>query len=153
MNEMSLNRRDLNRLVLAAFGGLAAGALGGCCPAGPTPSADTDNKQAAAGEGSPLLQDPHVCRGVNTCKNKGKAGTTNDCAGQGHCATAAAHSCQGSNDCKGQGGCGEHPGQNECKGQGACEVPLKPTTWPKARKRFEELMTEAKRKFGDAPES
>jgi hypothetical protein len=146
MTEKTLNRRDLNRLALAALGGFAAGVMGGCC------AADT-GKQASANEGPPLLQDPHVCRGVNTCKNKGKKETTNECAGQGHCATAKAHSCQGSNDCRGQGGCGEHPGENECKGQGACQVPLKAKTWPKARKKFEELMTEAKKKFGDAPES
>jgi hypothetical protein len=146
VTEKTLNRRDLNRLALTALGGFAAGVMGGCCPSNP-------GKQASANEGAPLLQDPHVCRGVNTCKNKGKNGTTNECAGQGHCATAKAHSCQGSNDCRGQGGCGEHPGENECKGQGACEVPLKAKTWPKARKKFEELMTEAKKKFGDAPES
>jgi len=57
------------------------------------------------------------------------------------------------NACKGQGGCADHPGENACKSQGACQVPLKAKTWPKARKRFEELMTEAKKKFGDAPES
>ena len=160
MSEKTLNRRDLNSLALAALGGLMAGALGGCGSAADTgkdksvPAGDgKDNKQDSANEGPLLLKDPHVCRGINTCKNKGKKGTTNDCAGQGHCATAKAHSCQGSNDCKGQGGCGEHPGENQCKGQGACEVPLKAKTWPIARKKFEELMTEAKKKFGDAPES
>ncbi len=82
---------------------------------------------------SRLLEDPHVCRGINTCKNKGKTGTTNDCAGQAHCATVAAHDCNGMNDCKGQGGCGEHPGENDCKGKGGCAVPLSDKTWPKAR--------------------
>jgi hypothetical protein len=100
------------------------------------------------------LQDPHVCRGINTCKNKGEKGTTNECAGQGHCATVKSHSCQGMNDCKGQGGCGENPGENECKGKGGCAVPLdagKKMTWQKARKRFEELMKKAGKTFGDAP--
>src|SRR5258707_9946539 len=89
--------------------------------------------------------------GINPCKNKGKPGTTNECAGQAHCATVAAHDCNGMNDCKGLGGCGERPGVNECKGKGGCEVPLSDKTWPKARKRFEELMTNAGKKFGSAP--
>jgi hypothetical protein len=50
--------------------------------------------------------------------------------------------------------CGENPGENDCKGKGGCAVPLDPKkTWPKARKRFEELMTRASKKFGDAPAS
>ncbi len=149
---MPSNRREILRLALAAIGGLAAGALVGCNKTPSTSEAagsDTKDKQA---ENLPrLLQDPHVCRGINTCKNKGKKGTSNECAGQAHCATVAAHDCQGMNQCKGQGGCGEHPGENECKGKGGCEVPLSDKTWPKARKRFEELMTKAGKKFGDAP--
>ena len=155
MTDTTLNRRDLYRLAFAALGGLTAGALVGCG------GASSSREQAAAGDkdrkdkeadGLPrLLQDPHVCRGINTCKNKGKKGTTNECAGQAHCATVKAHDCNGMNDCKGQGGCGEHPGENECKGKGGCEVPLSDKTWPKARKRFEELMTRAGKKFGDAP--
>ena len=154
MNDKKLTRRDLNRLALAALGGLTAGSLVGC---GGTPSTKsgtstetgTTNKEADA---TPrLLQDPHVCRGINTCKNKGKKGTTNECAGQAHCATVTAHDCNGMNACKGQGGCGEHPGENECKGKGGCEVPLSDKTWPKARKRFEELMARAGKKFGAAP--
>ena len=98
--------------------------------------------------------DPHVCRGINTCKNKGKKDSTNDCAGQGHCATVKSHSCQGTNDCKGQGGCSDNPGENDCKGKGSCAVPLdagKKMTWQKARKRFEELMKKSGKTFGDAP--
>jgi hypothetical protein len=145
-----LHRRDLNRMAAAALGGLLSGAFTGCGGGGDKDKdADLDEKR--------LLQDVHVCRGLNTCKNKGKPGTTNDCAGQGHCAIAAAHDCTGANTCKGQGGCGEHPGENACKGKGSCGVPLttKPpkNTWAKARKRFEEVMTAAKKKFGDAPES
>jgi hypothetical protein len=148
MIDKILNRRDLHRLALAALGGLTAGAVVGC--GGPTkaPTAEKDKEADALPR---LLQDPHVCRGINTCKNKGKKGTTNECAGQAHCATVAAHDCNGMNACKGQGGCGEHPGENECKGKGGCEVPLSDKTWPKARKRFEELMTKAGKKFGDAP--
>ncbi len=151
MNDNTLNRRDLCRLALAAMGGLTAGALVGCSSNKTHPAADSDKKDTQAGATPRLLQDPHVCRGINTCKNRGKKGTTNECAGQAHCATVAAHDCNGLNDCKGQGGCGENPGQNECKGKGGCEVPLSDKTWPKARKRFEELMAKAGKKFGDAP--
>lgn len=151
MTEPKLTRRQVARLVLAAAGGLAAG----CGGSKPTPAGGpaATGKDAPGGEAKthPILSDPHVCRGINTCKNKGKAGTTNECAGQGHCATAAAHACQGHNECRGQGGCGEHPGENECKGKGACEVPLTDKTWPKARKKFEEVMTAAAKKFGPAP--
>ena len=158
MKELLLNRRDVTRLALAALGGLASGALVGCVP---TPSSAAAADKAAADKDKTndattprLLQDPHVCRGINTCKNKGKPSTTNDCAGQAHCATVKFHSCQGQNDCKGQGGCGENPGENDCKGKGGCQVPLdagKKMTWQKARKRFEELMKKAGKTFGDAP--
>lgn len=152
MTKVTPNRRQLLHLAVSALAGLVAGA--GCDSAakhGITKDAGKTGKDSTA-DGMPrLLQDPHVCRGINTCKNKGKTGTTNECAGQAHCATVAAHDCNGMNDCKGQGGCGEIPGQNECKGKGGCEVPLSDKTWPKARKRFEELMTKAAKKFGDAP--
>jgi hypothetical protein len=158
MNDKTFNRRDLCRLALAALGGLAAGTLVGCSGSGSSKSSatsDSGSKNSSAGATAQLLQDPHVCRGINTCKNKGKKGTTNECAGQGHCATVAAHDCSGTNACKGQGGCGENPGENQCKGKGGCEVPrsddAKKMTWQKARKRFEELMTKAGKKFGDAP--
>jgi hypothetical protein len=162
MKEPMLNRRDVTRLALAALGGLASGVLIGCGPAASTGKAAGDkpagDKPATDSEKPKelLLQDPHVCRGINTCKGKGKKGTTNECAGQGHCATVKSHSCQGMNDCKGQGGCGENPGENKCKGQGGCAVPLddgKKMTWQKARKRFEELMKKAGKTFGDAPAS
>ncbi len=161
MNDQTLSRRDLNRFAFAALGGLVAGVLSGCSETKPPPKnqaagdqdkKDKDKKDKETADSTPrLLQDPHVCRGINTCKNKGKKGTTNECAGQAHCATVAAHDCSGMNACKGQGGCGEHPGENECKGKGGCEVPLSDKAWPKARKRFEELMTRAGKKFGAAP--
>ena len=87
MNGTTLNRRDVTRLALAALGGLVTGALVGCggnpTTEGKTP-ADT-GKGTAQGTGSGeklsrLLEDPHVCRGINTCKNKGKKGTANECA-------------------------------------------------------------------------
>src|SRR5579862_7971769 len=156
------HRRDMLRLAIAALGGLATGAVVGCSSSTKPVAAtdtnqkdkdqkDTDQKDKGADTLPRLLQDPHVCRGINTCKNKGKKGTANECAGKAHCATVKAHDCNGMNDCKGQGGCGETPGQNECKGKGGCEVPLSVKTWPKARKRFEELMTKAGKKFSEAP--
>jgi len=131
-----MNRRELNRLVAAALGGLLTGAYAGCSgnPAGSGGSAASAPKKpgtesrGAGGNLPRLLQDPHVCRGINTCQNKGKPGTTNSCAGQAHCATVAAHDCNGMNDCKGLGGCGEHPGENECSGKGSCAVPLSDKT-------------------------
>jgi hypothetical protein len=98
-----------------------------------------------------MLSDPHVCRGINTCRGKG-ADRRNKCAGTGVCATASAHPCKMHNDCRGQGGCGDQPGENECRGWGACDVPLKPRLWVKARRRFEELMKQRKRWFGVPPE-
>jgi hypothetical protein len=99
---------------------------------------------------NPLLEEPHVCRGLNTCKGKGK-GEKNACAGQGACATVKAHTCKGENACRGQGGCAATPGENECKGKGNCAVPLNDKAWAKARKRFEELMTKEGHKVGPAP--
>lgn len=109
MQKPELNRRDFQRLTLAAMGGLAVGA--------------TAPRLAAAAEGKSLLEEPHVCRGLNTCKNKSGCGETkgkNACAGQGGCATAEKHDCKGQNTCKGQGGCGENPGENTCKAKGGC---------------------------------
>lgn len=149
MPDPRLTRRQLTRLALAALGGLAVG-CGGKSSTDDTPPAPTPSPDGTPA-GHPILSDPHICRGINTCKNKGKKGTTNECAGAAHCATAAAHDCNGQNECRGQGGCGEHPGENECKGKGACEVPLSDKTWPKARKKFEEVMTAAGKKFGPPP--
>lgn len=148
MNYPTLSRRAVNRMALAALGGLVSGVIAGCGGQGKTGKGQSTGADDKA---SLLLNDPHVCRGINTCKNKGKPGTTNECAGQGTCATVAFHDCNGMNDCKGKGGCGERPGQNDCKGKGGCAVPLSDKTWPKARKRFEELMAKAGKKFGDAP--
>ncbi len=110
----------------------------------------TQTSVATAGGDNPLLSEPHICRGMNTCKGQG-AGGDNECAGLGGCATAEKHSCTGHNECKGRGGCGEHAGENACKGKGECGVPLKAKTWTTARKNFEAAMTKAGKKFGDAP--
>ena len=139
IKSVRLSRRDFNKLTVAAFGGVLLGTtLTGR-------AADKDDHDPKL-----LLEEPHVCRGLNTCKGNGK-GKDNACAGQGNCATAEKHSCKGENACKGQSGCGEYPGQNSCKGKGGCEVPLAEKKWAKARKAFEKQMTKAGKKFGEAP--
>ncbi len=140
MDKHDLTRRDFQRLTAAAFGGLVAGAAAG--------SADAADKKE---EKNPLLGDPHVCRGLNTCKAKGGGDAKNTCAGKGDCATAEAHTCHAANECKGQGGCGANPGENSCKAKGACNVPLTAKAWKKARARFEELMKKDGKEFGPAP--
>jgi hypothetical protein len=133
-----LNRRAFHKLTAAAFTGMLLGS--------------TLQSRAADASHDPtlLLGDKHVCRGLNTCKSKGKV-TDNSCAGTGKCATYESHGCSGSNSCKGQGGCGEYPGQNTCKAHGECSVPLDDKTWAKARKAFEKQMKKAGKTFGDAP--
>jgi len=139
-----LNRRDFGKLSVAALAGLAL--ADGATTNGADDKKSDDKKTAK----NPLLSDPHVCRGLNTCKGKG-ADKKNSCAGTGTCATVKSHACGGSNECKGQGGCGEKQGENSCKGQGDCHVPLAKDIWKKARKRFEVLMKADHKKFGDAP--
>jgi hypothetical protein len=155
------SRRQFNQLVVAAISGALAGSLVGCSrgrregaesKAAATPDEPAGKEaEKTFDEHLLLVGDPHVCRGLNQCKNQGKT-EMNACAGQGACATAEKHACDGLNVCKGQGGCGEHPGQNQCKGQGACAVPLKDKTWQKARSKFEELMAANEKKLGPAPE-
>jgi hypothetical protein len=142
MEERSdLNRRDFSKLAAAALGGLLAGAGAG----------RADDKPKMKDPKKPLLlQEPHVCRGLNTCKGLSKD-KKNDCAGMGACATAKTHTCAGENACAGLGGCGANPGENKCKGMGACGVPLEDKAWAKARKRFEEEMKKANKKVGTAP--
>jgi len=139
-NLSPISRRDFNRLTMAAFGGVLLGST--------LASQAADAKHDAAN----LLVDKHVCRGLNTCKGKGK-GEKNSCAGMGECAIAEKHSCSGENACKGQGGCGEFAGQNDCKGQGSCEVPLKEKTWKQARAAFEKQMKKLAKEFGAAPKA
>jgi hypothetical protein len=138
-----MNRRDFHKLAAAAFGGMLAGAN----------LAHGDEKKEVKPKDEkkdPFLQEPHICRGLNTCKAKGKDGK-NECAGQSACATTEKHTCSGDNACRGLGGCGEKPGQNACKGKGECGVPLDEKAWKKARMRFEEVMKKEGKKFGDAP--
>ncbi|HUY31814.1 MAG TPA: hypothetical protein VMV69_03470 [Pirellulales bacterium] len=144
MEKSELSRRDFQRLSVAALGGLMAGTS--------LARADEDEKPKKKDPKKPLLlQDPHVCRGLNaSCKGE-VGGEKNDCAGKSHCATAEAHSCGGENECAGLGGCGEHPGENKCQGMGKCHVPLMDKAWDKARKNFEAAMKKANKKFGAAP--
>ena len=162
-----VTRRDAGLLTAAAVGGLLAGLgiyrLARSKPAAPPPRdtspvagadaqaiKDIDAQAPPEIQPSLLLSEPHTCCGLNTCKGKAKGGG-NACMGQGNCATANSHVCQGQNECKGQGGCGDYPGQNTCKSKGACAVPLKRETWPKARKRFEELTKLAGKPAGGPP--
>jgi hypothetical protein len=141
------NRRDFNRLTVAAVGGLMAGLGQGALAA----ADDKETKQEK--------KEIHVCRGLNSCKGQGTSADLdgdgkadmNACAGQGACATAKHITCGGENACKGQGGCGSAPGENSCKGQGHCHVPLVDGAWKKARARFEARMKAAKKEFGNPP--
>ena len=137
-----MDRRQFHKLAGAALGGLVAGA---------SLAAAQDQTKMKDATKPLLLQEPHICRGLNpTCKGEVK-GKKNDCAGQAHGPTVKEHSCKTHNDCAGEGGCGEHPGENKCKAMGECAVPLKDAAWAKARKNFEAAMTKAGKKFGDAP--
>ncbi len=150
MDSQELNRRAFGKLAAAALGGMLVGASVGL-------AADKADKAAKGGkkdQDKPLMaQEPHICRGLNTCKNHSHGGK-NECAGTGDCATAKAHTCAGDNDCAGLGGCNakvDMPGENKCKGMGSCHVPLEDSGWAKARKNFEAAMEKAEKKFGDAP--
>lgn len=145
MSESNVSRRKFSQLAATAFGGLVAGAAASSALA----QKKDENPKLKVDPGL-LLAEPHTCKGLNTCKGKGK-GEKNACAGQGACATAKAHDCKGMNDCKGQGGCGGYPGQNTCKSTGHCAVPLSKETWALARKQFEQLMGDAGKKVGPAP--
>ncbi len=148
-----LSRRRFHEITVAAFGGLFAGSLTGCekAPKPKVETAEEAKEAAAAAEEAAKKADLHLCRGLNTCKGKGKGGN-NDCAGTGACATFASHECAGENACKVQGGCGEKPGLNECKGKGSCAVPLMDHAWDKVRKQLEEKMKAAGKDVGKAPE-
>ena len=155
-----MDRRKFHKLSMAALGGLMAGAASGCSQRDDG-AAVADKDAASSGtdatEGgtvlaeSPLLNEPHVCRGLNTCRGKDRTGE-NACAGQGTCATVEPHECAGQNACKGQGGCGADPGENACKTKGGCAVPLMDSAWTRARGRFETLMRQQGQKVGAAPE-
>jgi uncharacterized membrane protein YphA (DoxX/SURF4 family) len=174
---MSPGRREFAKLMVAALAGLTAGILirraasppaeigkakettdsakpGQDDTAAESAASSTISKETEAPSGTDpdlmLAGGKHVCRGLNTCKSKGKD-HKNSCAGQGACATFASHACNGLNDCKGQGGCDGTAGINRCNGKGACAVPLKDETWKLARARFERLAKAKDLKIGAAP--
>lgn len=152
----TVDRREFHRWSLAAVAGLVTGVQAGCGggaspPSGqPAAPADAGGTTLTAAE-QLILDDPHVCRGLNTCKGKGRS-KENACAGQGTCASVADHACATQNECKGQGGCGADPGMNGCKGQGSCHVPLMDEIWGKARGAFEAAMKKTGKSVGAAPE-
>lgn len=164
MKQDELNRRDFNRLTMAAFGGVVAGSMVGCGgkteteetiqtptgDTGQTPEGDNGEKSNLAAVPNSWQDDKHICRGLNACKGLGVDGS-GDKPGTGACATYAAHSCHGENDCKYQGGCGESVGQNDCSAKGECAVPLSDDSWKKARASYEKAMKTASKEFGDAP--
>ena len=78
----NLNRRGFQKLAFAALGGLVAGVSLAGAETKKAPAKAKDDKT------NPLLQEPHVCRGLNTCKGTGVDGK-NNCAGTSACATAA----------------------------------------------------------------
>lgn len=158
------DRRSFLGLVAAAFSGLTAG-VAAAHMAEEGDKNTKEKREPKPKDGSnPLLHEPHVCKGLNTCKNKGGDGSggvgMNDCAGQGACYTAPKHVCHGHNDCRGLGACDtgkwpdfqpDYPGENTCKGKGGCQVPILPgkeKMWKKARNRFKALMDEAGKKVG-----
>jgi hypothetical protein len=138
------NRREFTKWAAAAVGGLLAGLS--------TVHAQGKKKPKKKDPKKPLLlQEPHICRGLNpSCKGEVK-GKKHDCAGQAHGPTVKAHECRGHNECAGEGGCGARPGENKCKGMGGCAVPLSDKAWAKARKNFAAAMKKAGKKFGPAP--
>jgi hypothetical protein len=146
-----MDRRDFHKWTLAAFGGVMAGCSKPAAPVvnTPPPGSSMDDMLLTDAENL-IIDEPHVCRGLNSCKGLGKGGD-NACAGQGACASVAEHACGGAHECKGQAGCGETPGMNACKAEGGCHVPLMEEIWPKARAAFEAAMKKSGKEFGPAP--
>jgi hypothetical protein len=81
---VDLKRRDFNKMLAAAVGGVVVGAV-----AKPALAGDDKGKDAAKG---------HSCKGKNECK------------GKGGCKTSDA-GCTGKNSCKGKGGCASDHGK------------------------------------------
>ncbi len=162
MDASDFDRRQFHQLTLAAFGGILAGATVGCekgpqpnstgkSPANPSPTESAPKLVLTDKQVELLTDDVHTCRGLNTCKGKGRS-KENECAGQGTCASIADAACGGSNECATLGGCGATAGLNDCKGQGGCHVPLMPDAWKQARSAFEMAMAKLEKKVGPAPE-
>lgn len=160
----SIDRRAFHQLTTAAFLGAAAGLTETAAVAAEPKPATKPLKPAD--RGNPLLLEPNICRGLNTCKGKGRGdgrGGANQCVGTSTCALVATHICAGNNECRGQGACDvgdpaiyqiNYPGENTCRGKGACGVPItadKDHIWRQARRRFEALMADIGGRAGTAP--
>lgn len=134
------------------------------------PYADAPAFQQMVGPG-PRGMPAHACMGLNSCRASDRFGAggplnadqtvkfaSNECAGQGYCATATPHTCHVQNSCRDQGGCGlygtaeemDRPGDNACRSQGSCATPINAerfstngpnqgkSVWLRAREVFEE---------------
>src|SRR5271166_4440452 len=101
MRFLDPNRRDFTKWAAAALGGLVAGLSAG----GLRLARAADDAPKPKDPKKPLLlQEPHICRGLNpTCKGEVK-GKKNDCAGQARGPTVKEHKCKGMSDCVGLGG-------------------------------------------------
>lgn len=121
-----MNKRIVSKeaLLSAAVAGILSGAFGASC-----------SKQEPSAPALSMVLEKHVCKGFNSCKQKGGCKTgdngcagKNSCKGKGGCATVDKHSCAGQNTCKGLGGCGSGDNgckaKNSCKGKGGCQVPV-----------------------------
>ena len=145
MNPKGLDRREFHQLTLAALSGVVAGTAIGCSGGGngaaiPAQTAKSDAPAAdqmvlTATAEEYIMDEPHTCRGLNSCKGLGRS-KENACAGQGTCASIADASCGG---------------HNECKGQGGCHIPLMEGAWQTARAAFEMAMKKHGKQFGAAP--
>ena len=151
---ISTDRRGFNAMVAAAMAGLLGGNASTAVAA--------DEKKKSKDSSNPLLVEPHICKGLNTCRGLGKD-KKKACAGQGSCFTIEEHDCHGFNKCRGQGACDignwpkhqpHYPGENTCEKKGGCQVPLLPEKkemWIKARRRFEALMADNGKTVGKPP--
>ena len=119
----NIQRRDFNKLVLSAVGGIMAGAVMGCPEKKiATPPAVTP---PTGGVPSPASgKTAHACKGHNACKSLGA------------CKTGDA-GCAGKNSCKGKGGCATPTAHHACTGKKVAEkretLNASPRTAAKAR--------------------
>ena len=139
MSNSEFNRRQLQRLTLAAFGGMMAGASVAQAK-DEVPKKDKDK--------NPLLGEPHVCRGLNVCKALG-VDKKNACAVRAFRHGESAHVSHAQRMSR-PGRLRRAP-RRELLQSPRRMVPLMDKTWDKARKRFEELMKKDKKEFGEAP--
>ena len=83
------SRRDFNRLVALAVGGMLAGASMGCRSDGDHDDHDGDMHSCKSEDG---------CSASGSCKGEGGCSGADSCKGEGGCGAKDA--------CKGEGGCG-----------------------------------------------